>query len=105
MLACQRIAGATKFLEDQLLLVRRDADASVGDRDRDEAGIGLGLERDESPFGRELDRVRKQVLQNLVEFGRVLPQRWQARIDLIAQVDFFALGEWAEHINQALAEL
>ena len=38
VLARQRVAGLAELLEDQLLLLRRDADAGVGDGQRSQSG-------------------------------------------------------------------
>ena len=52
-----------------------DADAGVGHLDDDVPPLGVGPERDPAALGRELDRVGEQVVQDLLQLARVLPQQ------------------------------
>ncbi len=105
MFACQRVSGLAEFLEDEVLLLAGDADAGVHDRNGHVLRIGFRLELNASAFGSELYRVRQQILQDLLELGDVLPKHRNVRLDLTAQVDILLLGQRAEHVEQALADI
>src|SRR5262249_12525312 len=55
--ARQRIGGLAEFLEDALLLFRRDPHAGVGDVDGDAIALGFGPQNHAAAFGCELDRI------------------------------------------------
>src|SRR6185436_10172983 len=60
-----------ELLEDGLVVLGRDADAGVGDRDLGRAVGHRGPDLDAAPFWRELHRVRQQVHQYLLDLALV----------------------------------
>ena len=60
------LAELLELLEERRLVLRRYADARVFDRDFHLVGIDLRRHVDSPAVGRELDRVREQVEQDLL---------------------------------------
>src|SRR5579863_5610579 len=56
-----------EFVEDNLLILRRDPDPRIGYRGADEVPVVHTLDADPATLGRELDRVAEQVVQNLLK--------------------------------------
>ena len=111
VLAAGAAVGLLEGLEDDLLLVRRDADAGVGDRERDHgrraaedrvlAGPAAGGRADAQPHAAllgELERVGQQVLEHLLQplARRSTMRGGSVRVELDVEVEPFALGHVAE---------
>ena len=106
-------------LEDDAVLLLRDADAAVADAERHH-GVGrveqllLGvpstgghrrLERDAAPLG-ELERVRQQVLEHLLQaLGVGLERRRQAGLDVHLEVEPLEVGHLPEGALDELPHL
>jgi hypothetical protein len=110
VLARGRAVGLLERLEDDLLLVGRDADAGVRDRERDHlarvlqlgvverpAAVGRRDRERDAAVVRELERVRQQVLDDLLQPLDVGDQRLRQRLlDLDPEVELLRFGEVAE---------
>ncbi|QJW99075.1 hypothetical protein FTUN_6673 [Frigoriglobus tundricola] len=93
-------------LEDDFLLVRRDADPRVADGERDPvAGAALHVHAHLAGFG-ELQRVREQVFEHLLQPLPVGGDRvGAARRDPDVERQGLLFGDRAEHAVQVLDEL
>src|SRR5579885_2824418 len=115
--------GAIRLLErfeDDLVFVLRDADAGIGDRKRDyrfhpvqngmagapAGGGALDLQAHRTMFG-ELERVREQVLENLLEPLRVGNDGFGGEIvgDFDGEVEPLAVGHVAERAGAEVPHL
>ena len=110
VLAAGRAVGLLERLEDDLLLVRRDADAGVAHREGDHPLGALELLVLRRPARRrrrdgdgdvagvgELERVGEQVLDDLLQPLDVGDHRLgQARVDVDVEVDLLRVGDVAE---------
>src|SRR5258705_8217298 len=67
VLAAGRAVGLLEGLEDDLLLVRRDADAGIDDRERDRRRRERRDHELHLAFARELEGVGEQVLEDLLQ--------------------------------------
>ena len=97
-------------LEDELLLLRRDADARVADGERDHARALL-LRRllhrhRDAALGGELERVRQEVLQDLLETADVREERMRQRPDhLDLEREVLLFRDVAERLLEIVAYL
>ena len=66
--------GLAEFLEDRFPVFLGDSDPRVLDLDHHEPALGPGTQGDAPSLGRELDRVGEQVVEDLPQLARVLPQ-------------------------------
>ena len=110
VLAARRAVRLLEGFEDDLLLLSWDTDARVGDRERDHrSGAVQGLDRGAPAAGRrvdaerdpaslrELERVREQVLDDLLEPLRVGEDRPRdSGTDLDREIEALDLGDVAE---------
>ena len=88
-----------EFFENQFAIGLGNADARIGHRKLDKpAPIGPRADDDASPFRRKLDRVGKQVGQNLLHLGLILIHHWEVGFDIHSQVDVFVVGQRADEI-------
>ena len=77
----------------------------VGHRDHHEPPLGVGPERDPAPFGRELDRVGEQVVEDLAELAGVLPHQRDRLVEPAFQVDVLPLGDRPGQRGEGLADV
>ena len=89
-------AGLAEFLEHQRLLVLGDADAGVDDGDLDRVLEPARAQRDAPARGGELDRVREQVDDDLLELADVGDPVAEAVLDLERQHQAVAAGPLAD---------
>src|SRR5205085_4134208 len=69
-----RVFAAAKLderLKDTFELIVGNSDSAVGDSNRDGAAFARALQRDRAVGGRELERVGKQVKDDLLDFRRI----------------------------------
>src|SRR3981081_4176557 len=92
----------TKFLEDRLVILRRDADAGVADRQVDRPVLGYRLHLDPAPFRRELDRIRQQVQQHLPDLALVSAHLTDAVVDGGPERDAAPSGPLADEGQRAV---
>ena len=89
-----------EFLEDCRLFVERDADARVFDEELEHRLVDRPCPHaDPAPFGRELDGVREQVVQDLLNLDRILQQEGHGRIDLVREIDVPLVREGIEQAD------
>src|SRR5690606_25543965 len=119
VLAGRARVGLLKRLEYDLLLVERDADAGVDDLERDHALRAVedrvprrpavprrAHAEPDAPFGRELERVRQQVLHDLEQPLRVgIDRVVERRIDFGAEMQSARLGLVRERALERIAEV
>jgi len=96
-----------ELLEDARLILRRDADARVTDRDH---GITVRAARDHvdpSPVGGELDGIGQQVEEHLFHLARVGLDEIEVRRDVerhLDRVPACALADHGDAVVQSLDE-
>jgi hypothetical protein len=76
-----------ELLEDGRLVLGGDPDTAVGDGDFDRPIRQPGLDADPAPFRGELDRIGKEVEQDLLDLALVTYQLAQSRIQVQVQGD------------------
>ncbi len=107
--APQALSHLLEGLKDPGYLRRLEADARVGDRDRDPAGSRLGLEQEDAASPRrELDRVLDEVPEDLAQPRRVGVDVLPGSRPISLHRDPFFIGLRAanvEDVVQRLAEL
>ncbi|ABS26438.1 hypothetical protein Anae109_2236 [Anaeromyxobacter sp. Fw109-5] len=110
VLAARGAVGLLERLEDEPLLVRRDADARVRHRERDRVALGARprpprdhRHRDGAPGG-ELHRVGEQVLEDLLQAGDVGEDGpRQLGVERDREGERLLLGDVAEVLLEVLA--
>src|SRR4029079_2633918 len=119
VLAVGAAVSLLECLEDDLLLFRRDADAGIADRERDDVGSTVqvlvvraptALDRLDAQrhmaFVRELEGVRQQGLQHLLQALAVGEHRLrQLRVEADEEIDILRLGDVAERALDVAAQL
>src|SRR5262249_31738589 len=73
------------LLEDRLLILRRDAHASVGDGDLGHAAVHRGAHVDPTALGCELEGVGEQVQEDLLRLALVGADRAERLVDRSAE--------------------
>ena len=108
VLAARRAVRLLERLEDQALLVLRDADAGIGDRERDDVGAPSAViaQLDAAALG-ELDRVRQQVAQHLTQPHVVGVDRRAAGSSSSStrELQALLLGDLAERLVDVVAQV
>jgi len=105
-LRLQGVPHLRELLEDALVVLGRDADAGVGDREhhRRAPGVELGADADLAALG-ELERVGDQVAQDLRDLALVAVQGRQAERRLEAQRHAVAHQQRPQHAAQRAEQL
>ena len=95
-----------KLLEDALLIFQRDADSGVFDDQGETARLAQFASNLNSPaFGGELDRVRQQVAQDLLELAEILQQHRQFGVHHPVEVDVFLVGQRRHRADRAFDQI
>jgi len=81
-----------ELLEDRLLVLRRDADAGVADRDLDGPVHGPAPDVDPAAIRGELDGVRQQVQEHLLDLPLIAPDLAQSLIRRLVKGNASAAG-------------
>src|SRR5713226_1446693 len=89
-------AHLPELLEDGLLVLWRDPDAGVGDRDFDRPVGEPGLHPDPPPFRRELHSVGQEVQQDLLDLSFIADELAQGRVHADIQADPMAGGPFLD---------
>ena len=121
VLAAGRAVGLLERLEDDLLLLRRDADAGVADAERDHAAAAVerlvvrrpavdrpgSMSQRDLALVRELERVGEQVLEDLLQPLRIgLDAARQAgRVDVQLEAELLVLGDVAERAVDVVLQI
>src|SRR5262245_11240856 len=84
-----RLIGSdlAKLFEDLRLVFGGNADAGVADRDLNRAVYLSGCDADPSAFGRELDSIRKQIEENLLDLPLVTDKITNPLVNLNIEMD------------------
>src|SRR4051812_32685035 len=98
-------AGLAELLEDLLAVLLGDTDPRVLDLEHDVTPLDAGAEGDPAPFGGELHRVREQVVDDLPQLARVLPEQRDRLVEAALEVDVLPLGDRPGQADQALADV
>jgi hypothetical protein len=93
--------GLAKCFEDDVLLMRGNADAGVAHRERHVVGILRGYAQHHRALCGEFERIGKQVLEDLAEPLRVrVDSGGYAGFQLEAQCQFFLQRQWLHALDQ-----
>src|SRR5690242_2349232 len=92
------VSSLTEVLEHALQIFRRDSDAGIGDTEGDAAIIGTTGEEGHAAIARrELDRIGKQVQQDLLERTFVAMEEGKVGIEIGDQFTATGLAAGTDH--------
>src|SRR5262249_41275312 len=100
-----RAVGLAETLEDVRQKLRLDADAGIADRDLDLAFDAPKPRFDAPAFIRELDGVREQIPESLLQPAGVAEDRAARSVSRLAQGDAFRLGAGPDDVNGGMKDV